>query len=129
MSTSATILRALADETRMQMLALIRRHGELCVCDLEHVLEITQSKSSRHLRYLLNAGLLQDRREAIWIYYRVSENLSAAQAALLDCVEKLMDHDKMRDLNLKLQEWREQKQCGVVRDKLSGTIVKLETTR
>ncbi len=48
----AQVFRALADETRLEMLALVMSHGELCVCDLEQVLGISQSKSSRHLRYL-----------------------------------------------------------------------------
>lgn len=65
MRNLASVFRALADETRLQMLALIMKYEELCVCDFVNVLEITQSKASRHLRYLLNAGFLQDRREAV----------------------------------------------------------------
>jgi ArsR family transcriptional regulator, arsenate/arsenite/antimonite-responsive transcriptional repressor len=45
---------------------------ELCVCDIMGALGITQSKASRHLRYLFNAGLVTDRREGLWMYYRIS---------------------------------------------------------
>ena len=93
-----------------------------CVCDLEKVLEITQSKSSRHLRYLLNAGLLQDRRETIWIYYRLAGKLGAAQLAVLDNAELLLDSRKLRALNRKLVAWRKEKRCGVTRDKSTKTV-------
>ncbi len=95
MHEPVAMFRALLDETRMQMLALLRRHGELCVCDLENVLEVTQSKASRHLRYLLNAGLLEDRREAVWIYYRIAANLDPARLAVLDAVSQLLDPQVM----------------------------------
>ena len=121
------LFRALGDKTRLQMLALIRQHGELCVCDLENVMEIGQSKASRHLRYLLNAGLLNDRRATVWIYYRVADDLNAAQNAILDSAEKLISPERMRELNGKLAEWREQKKCGVTREKASGNVTKVET--
>ena len=127
MRAPAMLFRALADETRLQMLYLIRQQQELCVCDLENVLGIGQSKASRHLRYLLDAGLLQDRREAIWIYYRIAENLRPAEKAILECVEQLLDPLRLRELNGKLVDWREQKQCGVTRDKSVVKLVKSES--
>ena len=49
--------KALADSTRFRILNLLL-HGELCVCDIQHVLEAAQSTVSRHLAYLRNAGLV-----------------------------------------------------------------------
>jgi ArsR family transcriptional regulator len=126
LSNPAALFRALADETRLYMLALMRQNGELCVCDLEIVLQIGQSKASRHLRYLLNAGLVQDRRAAVWIYYRIAGELSPAQRSILDSVEQLLDAEKMRVLNLKLAEWREQKSCGVTREASTSRIAARE---
>ncbi|MCA8947537.1 MAG: metalloregulator ArsR/SmtB family transcription factor, partial [Planctomycetes bacterium] len=63
------IFKALADETRLAIMALLLEHGELCVCDIEQAIGATQSKTSRHLRYLLHAGLVQDRREGVWVHY------------------------------------------------------------
>jgi ArsR family transcriptional regulator, arsenate/arsenite/antimonite-responsive transcriptional repressor len=127
MRDPAMLFRALADETRLRMLYLIRQHQELCVCDLENVLGIGQSKASRHLRYLLNAGLLQDRREAVWIYYRIAANLKPAQTAILESIDHLLDPSKLQDLNSKLADWREHKKCGVTRDKLTVEVAKSET--
>src|SRR5665254_8576 len=66
----ASMFKALGDETRLEMLALLVQRDELCVCRFEEALGITQSKASRHLRYLLNAGLVTDRRDAVWVHYR-----------------------------------------------------------
>jgi len=61
--------KALGDETRLNMLWLLMNHRELCVCDFMEVLQITQSKASRHLRSLFHADLVSDRREGLWVYY------------------------------------------------------------
>lgn len=62
------VLKALADETRLRILNLLYDQ-ELCVCDIMAVLQITQTKASRHLIYMKNAGLLADRKEAQWVHY------------------------------------------------------------
>ena len=69
MRDAASYFRVLADEARLSILWLLFNHQELCVCDLMEVLEITQSKTSRHLRILYNAGLVTDRHEGLWRYY------------------------------------------------------------
>ena len=72
MLRSVQLFKALADETRLRILNLLA-HGELCVCEIEQALEIGQSKASRHLAYLRNAGLVTDRREGPWMYYAVAD--------------------------------------------------------
>lgn len=72
MKQTARIFKALADETRLRILALLTR-GELCVCDLMSILDLPQSTVSRHLAYLRNAGLVSDRRQGVWMYYHLSE--------------------------------------------------------
>jgi ArsR family transcriptional regulator len=71
MKTTARIFKALSDETRLRILALLR-DGELCVCDLMAPLGLPQSTISRHLAYLRNAGLVEDRRQGIWMFYRTN---------------------------------------------------------
>ena len=75
--------KALADETRLRIVRLLQELGELCVCDVETGLDITQSRASRHMTQLRQAGLVADRRDGTWVYYRIAEPLSpAAQSAL-----------------------------------------------
>ena len=61
---------ALSDETRLEIVRLLS-HGERCVCDLTEGLGAAQSRLSFHLKTLKDAGLVADRREGRWIYYRL----------------------------------------------------------
>jgi ArsR family transcriptional regulator len=67
--------KALADTTRLRCLMLLTREGELCVCELTHALDAPQPKVSRHLATLREVGLVLDRRQGLWIYYRIHPEL------------------------------------------------------
>ncbi|VVP68413.1 Arsenic resistance transcriptional regulator ArsR2 [Pseudomonas fluorescens] len=70
------IFKALADDTRSRVALLIAREGELCVCELTCALGLSQPKISRHLAQLRSHGLLADRRQGQWVYYRLHPQLS-----------------------------------------------------
>ena len=67
---AVTLFHALSDETRLAILRMLRG-GELCVCELQDELGAAQSRLSFHLRVLKDAGLVSDRREGRWSYYRI----------------------------------------------------------
>jgi DNA-binding transcriptional ArsR family regulator len=69
-------LKALSDETRLRIINLLYEK-ELCVCDIIETLGISQTKASRHLSYLKNAGLVSDRKHAQWVYYSILHNDSS----------------------------------------------------
>ncbi len=71
MEEAAHFFKALGDPTRLRILKLLE-HGELCVCHLTAVLGMGQSRISHHLSILKKAGLIADRREGKWAYYRLS---------------------------------------------------------
>lgn len=75
--------KALADPTRLRSLMLMNAEGELCVCELTHALQMIQPKISRHLAQLREAGLVLDRRQGQWIYYRLHPELPAWARAVL----------------------------------------------
>jgi ArsR family transcriptional regulator len=110
----AEMFKALSEETRLRIMALLSIHGELCVCDFEGVLQISQSKSSRHLRYLYNAGLVQNRREGKWMYYRLPETPAPDCAVLLEAVDTLVADDLRSDLIGGLEAWFARKDAEVV---------------
>jgi len=87
------IHKALADETRLRILRLLQELGELCVCDVETGLDVSQSRASRHMTQLRQAGLVQDRREGQWVYYRIAEPLSPAAASALAAMREAMRDD------------------------------------
>lgn len=84
MKATAQLFKALGDETRLRIISLLLHGEELCVCDLMAVLELPQSTVSRHLSYLRNAGLVDDRRQGIWMYYSLSRTGSEHGSALFD---------------------------------------------
>jgi ArsR family transcriptional regulator len=99
------VFRALADETRLEMLALLSSHGELCVCDLQQVLGINQSKTSRHLQYLKHAGLLTDRRAGLWVHYRIAADLDAERRAVVAVLRRLLANGRAAALEARFRRW------------------------
>lgn len=75
------LLKALSDETRLRMVALLVS-GERCVCEIETCLHLTQSNASRHLNVLRSAGILASEKHAQWAYYRISEKFRTQHADL-----------------------------------------------
>jgi ArsR family transcriptional regulator len=105
MRTLSDLYGALADETRLQILALLLENDELCVCDLVGALKITQSKASRHLRVLRNAGLLEDRREALWVHYRLAPGMDASRRAILASLKETVASQDLDPLRRRLRAW------------------------
>ncbi len=71
----AALFKALADETRLEILGLLASAGtELCVCEIEeHVKHLAQPTISHHLRQLREAGLVTSERRATWVYYALDQ--------------------------------------------------------
>lgn len=91
------LLQAFADPTRLRILNLLSG-GELCVCQLVHVLGTSQPKISRHLAVLRETGLVADRKEGRWVHYRLTPSPTLLQKRLLGCVaDCLGDIELLRD--------------------------------
>ena len=71
----AQIFLACSDPSRLRILNLIMTNGEMCISDLEHILEFTQTKTSRHLIYLRNSGILTIRKVNQWIFYQIKDEV------------------------------------------------------
>jgi ArsR family transcriptional regulator len=71
------VFKALADKTRLRILALLG-NNEVCVCHLHDSLALPQPTVSRHLAYLRRAGLVDVRRDGVWMHYQVAHSLDPA---------------------------------------------------
>ena len=71
----AQIFLACSDSSRLRILNLIFTNGEMCISDLERILDFTQSKTSRHLIYLKNSGILTFRKYNQWIFYQIKDEV------------------------------------------------------
>lgn len=78
------LFKNLSEDTRLSLVLLLREKGELCVCELTLILKESQPKISRHLALLREAGLLIDRRDGKWIFYRLSPHMPAWAAAVIE---------------------------------------------
>lgn len=86
-----SLFKALADATRLRILGLLLA-GEVCVCDIHESLKIPQSRASRHLAYLRRSGLVETRREGLWIHYRMGKLADPVLAAISDAVRHALTH-------------------------------------
>ena len=71
----AQIFLACSDTSRLRILNLIMTNGEMCITDLEHILEFTQTKTSRHLIYLKNSEILTVRKYNQWAFYQIKDEV------------------------------------------------------
>jgi len=86
LSSPTALFKCLADDTRLRMTLLISQAGELCVCELMAALDEAQPKISRHLALLRSSGLLADRRQGQWVYYRLHPELPSWANEMLKTV-------------------------------------------
>lgn len=60
----------------------------MCISDLEHILDFTQTKTSRHLTYLKNSGIVNARKEDQWIFYSIKEEVYDILNLVINYVKK-----------------------------------------
>lgn len=98
---------AINDESRLKILAFLSLHSPnmLCVCDLVESLEMNQSRLSRHLKILKDAGFLELQREGVWAYYGIKKDLADFHKDILKHIELL---------GLPLPPLKPHKQCELV---------------
>jgi ArsR family transcriptional regulator len=79
------LFRAFSDRTRLRILHLLLE-GELCVGDIVKVLLVPQPTASRHLAYLRRAGLVLNRKDGLWNFYRLAPARTTIHRNLLECL-------------------------------------------
>jgi ArsR family transcriptional regulator len=86
-----SLFKALADTTRLRILALLG-NNEVCVCHIHDSLGLPQPTVSRHLAYLRRAGLVDTRRDGVWMHYQVARSLdptAEGSAAAVDAITRV----------------------------------------
>jgi len=85
------VFKALADPTRIRILGLLAA-GEVCVCHIQESLRLPQPLVSRHLAYLRRAGLVETRKDGLWVYYRMAPRRDDVTGTVLDAVVHVISH-------------------------------------
>ena len=105
--------KALADRNRLRILNLLL-HGELCVCDIQFVLEASQPNVSRHLAYLKNSGLVLDRRNGFRIFYRLAEPKQGLKKKVFEFLQDTYkSEEQLHDDTTRLKEAIQEGSCTV----------------
>jgi ArsR family transcriptional regulator len=123
MRNAVHIFKALSDETRLRILKLLE-DGELCICKIMEILNMKQSRVSRHMGVLKNAGLVVDRRDGKWVHYSLilkpanfycKEIIHLLEKCLQDHEVIVRDRQELKHLLEKEKKglWRPAGTCGV----------------
>ena len=88
------IIKALGDDTRLRILNILR-NGSLCVCEIEAILDITQSNTSRHLNKLMNAKLVTYYKKAKFVYYKLDEKTIIKHPFIKELLDTEMDKEDL----------------------------------
>lgn len=107
LTLGSQIFKACADESRLRILHLIFANGEMCISDLEKILEFTQAKTSRHLTYLKNSGILTFRRYNHWVFYQIKDEVYEILKQIFQFLRKDQQLQKDQQLYQTLHSNRE----------------------
>jgi ArsR family transcriptional regulator len=99
LATLDTVLKALADPTRLRIIGLLAG-GEVCVCHIHESLGIPQPKTSRHLAYLRRAGVVEGRKDGLWVHYRLAD-LDPVVKAVVNAAAHALGHFDTADRDRK----------------------------
>jgi len=95
MKTTTKLFKALSDETRLRILKMLEARP-LCVCEIQHVLKGSQPNVSHHLKTLSEAGLVESKKDGLWIDYRLPDKpASPLHTAMLSLVKKSLDGEQV----------------------------------
>lgn len=106
------VMKALRDANRVKTVKMLQ-HGELCVCEIQEALGVSQSTVSKHVRILEEAGLLKSRKEGLWVYYRLDDGSSSPYVAtILGNLKHWLDETpEIREITERLPEIRRANLC------------------
>jgi len=93
MDQYVSFFKALSDPTRLRIMVLLAEK-ELCVCQIEDALNLSQAKVSRHLNVLRNARLVEAKREGLWMYYSQTKPKNCLEERVFGCFKKCLRKDK-----------------------------------
>ncbi len=120
LSLGAQIFKACADESRLRILSLIFNNGQMCITDLERVLDFTQAKTSRHVIYLKNSGILAHRRYDHWVFYSIKDEVADIMKQIFQFLRK--DGQLLKDQQI-FETMKANRELAISHINLSSSVV------
>ena len=106
------LFKILGDQTRLDIVLLLKASGELCVCDIYTALNLSQPKTSRHLAMLRESGLLLDSKQGKWVHYRLSPVLLPWVKSIID-ITYTTEKNRVADLLKSLEKKESGNRCSM----------------
>ncbi len=92
------IFKSFGDESRVRIIHLLYKNGELAVSDLEAILDYTQTKTSRHITYLKNSGLVNAAKKDQWMFYSIKDEVYDMVTQMIEFLNKDMQLQKDQEV-------------------------------
>lgn len=107
------VMKALSDPNRVKIVKMLQ-HKNMCVCEIQAALRISQPSVSKHLKILEDSGLVEFRKEGLWVNYHLTDGSDSPYAASLmgNLRHWLEDEPEMKDLVTRLPSIRREEICG-----------------
>ncbi|WP_034171276.1 metalloregulator ArsR/SmtB family transcription factor [Acinetobacter sp. YZS-X1-1] len=99
----ADFFKCLSDPTRLDILKIILKRQNVCVCEITEILQLSQPKISRHLALLRNLSILLDERKGQWVYYRLNPDLPEWVNAVLNVLNDEVLNKPASNLSISMQ--------------------------
>lgn len=122
MRETVKAFKALADETKLRIINLLLER-ECCVCEVMQALEISQSKASRGLSALYDAGFLRLRKDGLWSLYSIDKDISSYQVQLIEAVKGALRGNKIAEEDIERLRKAERMGPGCFRDTRARAVI------
>ncbi len=107
MDISIKILKALSDKNRLRIFLALRIYDELCACEITELLQVSGATVSKHLNILVNANILNSRKDGRWVYYKIN-NKDKKLEGIFEWIENQMGNtDEILEDKISLQKIKE----------------------
>lgn len=105
------VMKALSDRTRVKIIKMLQGR-EMCVCELQAALELSQPAVSKNLRILEEAGLVESRKEGMWVNYRLADHAESIYAAQMQAILRDWLNDD-REIQIIVQQASTLNRCDI----------------
>ncbi len=111
----------MADETRLRILNILKE-GEMCVCEIETILDVNQSNASRHLNKLSNAGIIEYKKAAKYVYYKINDDILCEYPFVSEIIK--CHTAKLKQCMIDIERLGKYKAAGLTCDDISNGKLK-----
>lgn len=109
--TIVDVFKLLSDTSRLRILYLLNQNEDICVCEFEYMLELSQPNLSKHLNNMKKIGVVEDEKKDKFVFYRLSKEFLSQFPFVSEALEEAGKFEVCKKDYKKLQEYKESDLC------------------